>query len=118
MARRILHGHENLPKDVENFLRKRIDPRMPEPNVVMELPKGYNCKVGDKVRVRLDDGSVADAIYICESEGWSKAYKLHIVQVVGARTNDWVGPDKPTKTKLRFVYPVEKMELYRAKNNQ
>jgi len=117
MARRIFHGPENLPKDVENFLRQRVDPRIPEPNAVMELPKGHNCRNGDNVRVRLDDGSVADAIYICQSEGWSKAYKLHIVQVVGARTNDWVGPDKPTKTKLRFVYPVEKMELYRAKTN-
>ena len=88
-----------------------------KPNAVMELPKSYNCRNGDKVRVRLDDGSVADAIYICRSEFWSKEYKLHIVRVVGARTNDWVGPDGPTKRKLRFVYPVEKMELYRAKTN-
>lgn len=88
-----------------------------KPNAIMELPKGYNCHNGDKVRVRLDDGSVVDAIYICESEGWSKAYKLHIVQVVGSHTNNWVAPDKPTKRKLRFVYPVGKMELYRAKTN-
>ena len=117
MARRMFYGSENLPKDVESFLRQRDDPRIPEPNVVMELPKGHNCKVGDTVRVRLDDGSVADAIYAGQSEGWSKAYKLHLAEVIGDSSATWVGPDKPTKRKLRFVYPVEKMELYRAKTN-
>jgi len=117
MAKRIFHGPENLPKDVMNIFPKRNDPRIPEPNVAMELPKGYDCKVGDKVRVRLDDGSVADAIYAGQSEGWSKDYKLHLAEVVGDSSATWVGPDKPTKRKLRFVYPVEKMELYRAKTN-
>ena len=88
-----------------------------KPNVVMELPKGYNCCNGDKVRVRLDDGSVADAIYIGQSEGWRSNYKLHLAHLVEHPFAFWVGPDKPTKTKLRFVYPVEKMELYRAKTN-
>lgn len=117
MARLISHGPENLPKDVMDIFPKRIDPRIPEPNAVMELPKSYNCRNGDKVRVRLDDGSVADAIYIDQSEGWSMAYKLHIVRVIGTSAATWVGPDKPTKRRLRFVYPVEKMELYRAKIN-
>lgn len=88
-----------------------------KPNAIMELPKGYNCEQGDKVRVRLDDGSCRDAIYQGQSEGWSPAYKLHLVAVENYPWFEWVGPEKPTKTKLRFVYPVEKMELYRAKTN-
>lgn len=79
--------------------------------------KGHSVKYGDRVRVRKPDGSCVDVTYKGKSTKWSPTCKVHLIKFDVSMYPERVGHQITNNVRLRFVYPVEKMELYRAKTN-